>query len=72
MSEHDAKPLHGLDPRARNERLRDEIGRMADDAHARHGAQVVARLEARDRENTLRARAARAAAVIARRLGIVR
>jgi hypothetical protein len=72
VSEREIKPLHGLDPRARNERLRDEIARMADEAHAVHGAQYLQHLEARDRERTLRARAARAAAAIARRLGVIR
>jgi hypothetical protein len=46
------------------------LDRLADEEHAKHAAAYVARLEARDRENTLRARAFRAAAIIARRLGL--
>jgi hypothetical protein len=46
------------------------VERMADEDHAKHGAEYIGRMVQRDRENSLRARAARAAAAIARRLGM--
>lgn len=46
------------------------VEKMADEDHAKHGAEYIGRMVQRDHENSLRARAARAAAAIARRLGM--
>jgi hypothetical protein len=48
------------------------VEKIANEDHAKHGAEYVALMVKRDHENTLRARAARAAAAIARRIGLVR